>query len=166
MIPERRVILEDMTLLFHKGKREPFVFVHKGVSKKQDFLSLYRSFSDDVMAALLVNQNKEVAAMLADQNSPQGIEFYFYANNFFCFTESIRPLVTWVETMYWYFSPYQWAQIWVWYLRNSLLDLVPVAQGVDNFIHWIHPSPLDNSIGFSSTYQWLVIYPQGCTVQP
>ena len=29
-----------------------------------------------------------------------GIELYFYANTYFCFIESIWPLVTWVKTIY------------------------------------------------------------------
>lgn len=31
-----------------------------------------------------MDQNKETAAMLVVQNNPRGIEFYSYANNYFC----------------------------------------------------------------------------------
>ena len=34
---------------------------------------------------MLVFQNKETAAMSVFQTNPGGIEFYFYANSFFCF---------------------------------------------------------------------------------
>ena len=44
----------------------------------------YGSFSHDVLAAILVGQNKQTVAMLVDQNNPRGIEFYLYANNSFC----------------------------------------------------------------------------------
>ena len=36
-------------------------------------------FSNDIAVAMLVFQNKEMAAM-----NPPGIELYFYANTFFC----------------------------------------------------------------------------------
>ena len=38
---------------------------------------LRRSLSNDVMAAILVHQNKETSAILVGQNSPLGIKFYF-----------------------------------------------------------------------------------------
>ena len=37
-----------------------------------------------VVSALLVDQNKEIAANLVDQNNHQGIEFYSYAKSSFC----------------------------------------------------------------------------------
>ena len=45
-------------------------------------------------AAMLVSQNKEMAAMLVSQTKPLGIELYFYANTFFCFSKPIWPVVT------------------------------------------------------------------------
>ena len=54
----------------------------------------YRVFSHDVTAAMLVSQNKEMAAMLVSQTKPLGIELYFYANTFFCFSKPIWPVVT------------------------------------------------------------------------
>ena len=54
----------------------------------------YRSFSHDVTAAMLVYQNKGMAAILVYKANPLGIELYFYANTFFCFIEPIWPLVT------------------------------------------------------------------------
>ena len=53
-----------------------------------------RVFSHDVTAAMLVSQNKEMAAMLVSQTKPLGIELYFYANTFFCFSKPIWPVVT------------------------------------------------------------------------
>ena len=43
-----------------------------------------RVFSRDVMAAILVSQNNETAAMLVSQTSPVGVELFSYANTFFC----------------------------------------------------------------------------------
>ena len=54
----------------------------------------HRAFSHDVTAAMLVFQNKEMAAMMVYQTNPPGIELYFYANTFFCFGNPIWLLVT------------------------------------------------------------------------
>ena len=45
---------------------------------------LYRVFSHDVTAAILVSQNNETAAMLVSQTSPLGVDFFSYTNAFFC----------------------------------------------------------------------------------
>ena len=47
----------------------------------------YRVFSHDIMAAILVSQNNETAAMLVSQTSPVGVELFCYANAFFCFNK-------------------------------------------------------------------------------
>ena len=47
-------------------------------------LIIYRVFSHDVTAAILVSQNNETAAMLVSQTSPVGVELLSYANAFFC----------------------------------------------------------------------------------
>ena len=66
--------------------------------KNYDYLeeetTLYKVFSRDVTMAMLVFQNKEVAAILVFQTGPLGIELYFYANTFFCFSKPIWPVVT------------------------------------------------------------------------
>ena len=51
----------------------------------EDLISFFfnRVFSHDVTAAMLVSQNKEMAAMLMSQTKPLGIELNFYANAFF-----------------------------------------------------------------------------------
>ena len=54
----------------------------------------YRVFSHDVTTAMLVSQNKEMAAMLVSQTKPLGIELYFSANTFFCCSKPIWPVVT------------------------------------------------------------------------
>ena len=46
------------------------------------------------MAAMLVFQNKETAAMLVFQINPLGIGLCFYANSFFCFIKLAFILVT------------------------------------------------------------------------
>ena len=46
--------------------------------------TLYRVFSHDVTAAILVSQNNKTAAMLVSQTSPVGVELLSYANAFFC----------------------------------------------------------------------------------
>ena len=45
---------------------------------------LYKVFSHDVMAAILVFQNNETAAMLVSPTSPVGVELLSYANAFCC----------------------------------------------------------------------------------
>ena len=45
---------------------------------------LYRVYSHDVTAAILVSQNNETAAMLVFQTNPVGVELFSYANAFFC----------------------------------------------------------------------------------
>ena len=52
------------------------------------------------MAAILVFQNKETAAILVSQTSPFGVELYFYAKIVFCSSIPIWRLVTWVKTLY------------------------------------------------------------------
>ena len=52
------------------------------------------SVSHDVTAAMLVFQNKEMAAMMVYQTNPPGNEIYFSANTFFCFSYPILLLVT------------------------------------------------------------------------
>ena len=47
------------------------------------FENLYRAFSHDVTAAILVSQNNETAAMLLSQTIPLGVELFTYANVFF-----------------------------------------------------------------------------------
>ena len=55
--------------------------------KRGDASSLFcynRVFSHDVLAAILVSQNNDTAAMLVSQTSPVGVELFSYANAFFC----------------------------------------------------------------------------------
>ena len=52
-----------------------------------------RAFSHDVTAAMLVFQNKGMAAMMVYQTNPLGFD-YFYANTVLCFSNPIWPLVT------------------------------------------------------------------------
>ena len=42
----------------------------------------YRAFSHDVMAAILVLENNETAAMLVFQTNPVGVRLFSYVNNF------------------------------------------------------------------------------------
>ena len=48
---------------------------------------LYRVFSHDVTAAILVSQNNEMAAMLVSQTSPLRVELFSYASAFFCYNK-------------------------------------------------------------------------------
>ena len=41
-------------------------------------------FSHNVMVAILVSQNNEMAAMFVFQTSPVGVELFSYVNDFFC----------------------------------------------------------------------------------
>ena len=55
--------------------------------KKQTFVykkTMYRVFSHDVTAAILVSKNNKTAAMLVSQTSPVGVKLFSYANHFFC----------------------------------------------------------------------------------
>ena len=54
-----------------------------------DMVSLFRAFSYDVTAAILVFQNKETAAILVYQAIPPGIKLYFSAKIVFCFSKPI-----------------------------------------------------------------------------
>ena len=54
----------------------------------------YRAFSQDVTGALLVFQNKEIAAMMGYQTNPPRIELYFNASTFFCLSNPIWLQVT------------------------------------------------------------------------
>ena len=60
-------------------KTAPFVASNSVCASK-----LYRVFSHDVTAAILVSQNNEMAAMLVSQTNPVGVELLSYANAFFC----------------------------------------------------------------------------------
>ena len=67
---------------FHQGKLKMY-------TNSIDFFYMtswrvYRVFSHDVKAAILVSQNNETAAMLVSQTSPLGVELFCYANTFFC----------------------------------------------------------------------------------
>ena len=48
---------------------------------------MYRAFSHDVTAAILVFQSNETAAMLVYQDNPVGIELFSYVKTFFCSNE-------------------------------------------------------------------------------
>ena len=56
--------------------------------------TLYRAISHDVMAAILVCQNNETAAMLVIQTNPLGVEVFSYANTLFCSNEYAQMLAT------------------------------------------------------------------------
>ena len=66
------------------------------------YSELYRVFSHDVTAAILVSQNNETAAMLVSQTSPVGVELFSYVNAFFCSNKFTYMLATWVKTLYSY----------------------------------------------------------------
>ena len=51
------------------------------------------SFRRDVMAAMMVFQSKETAAMLEKEPNSLGIEDCLYANLFFCFSRPLRLVV-------------------------------------------------------------------------
>ena len=61
---------------------------------------VYRVFSHDVTAAILVSQNNEMAAMLVSQTNPVGVELFSYVKTFFCSNQFAWLLVTWVKTLY------------------------------------------------------------------
>ena len=65
-------------------------------NKRQEKVSMpkYRVFSHYVMAAILVSQNNETAAMLVSQTSPVGVELFSYANALFCSNKFAYMLAT------------------------------------------------------------------------
>ena len=62
---------------------------HTMVIGNEFIWTIYKAFSRDVTAAILVYQNKETAAILVYQSSPLRVELYFYANIVFCFSKPI-----------------------------------------------------------------------------
>ena len=74
--------------LFHFFKKREYIFVSSregdGVTELHSTKtnSIYQVFSHDVMAAILVSQNNETAAMFVSQTSPVGVELFSYANAF------------------------------------------------------------------------------------
>ena len=48
------------------------------------YFIIYRAFSDDVTAAILVFQNNDTTAMLVCQPDPMGAELFSLVNTFFC----------------------------------------------------------------------------------
>ena len=48
---------------------------------------MYRAFSNDVTAAILVFQNNEMAALLVFQINPVGVELFSYVKAFSCFSK-------------------------------------------------------------------------------
>ena len=52
------------------------------------------------MAAILVSQNNETAAMLVIQTNPLGVEVFSFENTLFCSNEYAQMLATWVKTLY------------------------------------------------------------------
>ena len=71
-----------------------YVVAPSGLCQEVVVKGFNRVFSHDVTTAMLVSQNKEMVAMLVSQAKPLGIELYFYANTFFCFSKPIWPVVT------------------------------------------------------------------------
>ena len=55
---------------------------------------MYKAFSHDVTAAILVFQNNETAAMLVFQTNPVGVELFSNVKTFFCSNELAQMLVT------------------------------------------------------------------------
>jgi len=55
---------------------------------------MYRAFSHDVTAAILVFQNNETAAMLVCQENPLGVQIFSHVNAFFCSNELAQMLTT------------------------------------------------------------------------
>ena len=48
---------------------------------------IYRAFSHDVTAAILVFQNNKTAVLLVFQTNPLGVELFSYIKTFFCSNE-------------------------------------------------------------------------------
>ena len=72
--------LECSTLIYRSNdyKKKCIVLDLRGSSW------LYRTFSHDVTAAILMFQNNGTAAILVYQDNPVGVEFFSYVKTFFC----------------------------------------------------------------------------------
>ena len=67
------------------------------------FFSMIRNnrlFSCDEVIVILVEGNKEMPAMLVQQDIPQGIELRFHSSVCFCLIKSICLLISWLKTIY------------------------------------------------------------------
>ena len=76
-------------------------FLHSYIHLKSNFHRfyliaepIYRVFSHDVAAVILVSQNNETAAMLVSQTNPLGVELFSYANAFICSNKFAYVLAT------------------------------------------------------------------------
>ena len=67
--------------------------------KSARFNFLYRAFSYDVTAAILLFQNNGTAAMLVYQDNPVGVELFSYVKTFFCSNKLAYVLAMWVKTL-------------------------------------------------------------------
>ena len=71
-----------------QARRYNFPFCCTVTEFHQGKLKMYTNsitvLSHDAMAAILVSQNTETAAMLVSQTSPLEVELFCYANAFFC----------------------------------------------------------------------------------
>ena len=65
-------------------------------------LSHYRAFTYDVMAAIVVFQNKETVAILEYEAIFPGVKLYFYAKTVFCFF--VNQYDRWSETSIMHFK--------------------------------------------------------------
>ena len=90
----RKFIILQKTALDEDMKMHSFLIFKKNFFLSHSFRYVNRAFLHDVTAAMLVFQNEEMAAMMVYQTNPPGIELYFYANSFFCFSNPIWLLVT------------------------------------------------------------------------
>ena len=82
-MPERCVVFgcnnvrsKEKGILLH-----PISFYGK---REEALKDIYRSFSHDVTAAILVYQNNETAAILVYQTNPVGVKLFSYVKTFFC----------------------------------------------------------------------------------
>ena len=57
-------------------------------------MKIYRAFSHDITAAIFVFQNNETVAILVYEDNPVGVEFFPYANAFFCSNKFAYMLAT------------------------------------------------------------------------
>ena len=137
---------------------------------------LYRVFSHDVTAAILVSQNNETAAVFVSQTNPVGVKLFSYTSAFFCsinlhrswpreWKHSIQTLPRewkWLEVIAWNSGPVQrslegrdWACVnWK---RAPQMRISPKT-----FVHDCNLSESYNARNARSRILWLVEFFRIC----
>ena len=81
-VNKRNLIVFGDQMIDARKEKRIVNFFSRG-SHHRNLSMIYRVFSHDVTAAIMVSLDNETAAMLVSQNGPVGVELFSYANAFF-----------------------------------------------------------------------------------